>query len=48
VNLSNNQIDDVSPLFDLPELEFCDISGNKVPPGQIHELEDLGISVCNN
>ena len=48
VDLSNNQIDDVSPLFDLPELEFCDISGNKVPIVQIRELEDLGITVCNN
>ncbi len=47
VDLSNNQIDDISPLFDLPELEFCDISGNKVPPAQVHELEELGVTVCN-
>jgi len=48
VDLSNNQIDDISPLFDLPELEFCDISGNNVPPAQVRELEDLGITVCND
>ena len=48
VDLSNNQIDDIMPLFGLPELEFCDISGNKVPHSQIHELEDLGVSVCYN
>ena len=48
VDLSNNHIDDISALFDLPELEFCDISGNKVPLAQVLELEDPGISVCNN
>jgi len=48
VNLSNNQIDDISPLYDLPELETCDISGNKVPITQIHELEELGVTVCHD
>lgn len=48
IDLSNNQIDDISPLFDLPELESCDISGNKVPLVQIHELEELGVSVCHD
>ena len=48
VDLSNNEIDDISPLFDLPELEFCDVSGNKVSHAQVHELEELGVSVCHD
>lgn len=48
VDLSNNQIDDISPLFNLPKLEFCYLSGNKIPPAQVHELEEIGISVCQD
>jgi len=46
VDLSNNRIDDISPLFNLSKLEFCSLSGNKIPPVQVHELEELGILVC--
>lgn len=45
VDLSFNSIDDISPLFEIETLEFADLTGNKIPPGQIQELQDLGVTV---
>jgi Leucine-rich repeat (LRR) protein len=45
LDLSNNFIDDLSPLFKLPNLEYINIKGNKVKKGQIDELINLGIDV---
>jgi hypothetical protein len=45
VDLSNNQIDDLSPLFKLECLEYVNISANKVGMAQIKELIDLGVTV---
>ena len=45
VDLSNNSIDDVSPLFEIGKLEYADLSGNKIPPRQITELREMGITV---
>lgn len=45
VDLSHNSIDDISPLFEIESLEFADLTGNKIPPEQIRELRDLGVTV---
>jgi Leucine-rich repeat (LRR) protein len=46
VDLSNNSIRDISPLMELGRLEYVDLSGTKVPPKQIAELEELGVTVA--
>ena len=45
VQLSNNSIKDISPLFELEKLEYADLSGNKVELDKINELIELGVTV---
>ena len=45
VDLSNNSIQDVSPLFEIEKLEYADLTGNKIPPRQIIELREMGVTV---
>jgi len=45
IDLSHNSIDDVSPLFEMEKLEYAHLPGNKIPPRQINELRELGVTV---
>lgn len=45
IDLSNNSIIDISPLFEMENLEYVHLSGNKIPPRQITELRQMGITV---
>ena len=45
VDLSLNEIDDISPLFGLEHLEYANLLGNPIPSGQITKLKDLGCTV---
>lgn len=45
VDLSHNAIDDVSPLFEIEKLEYAHLTGNKIPPGQITELRNMGVTI---
>lgn len=45
IDLSNNSIDDVSPLFEIEKLEYAHLTGNKIPPRQIIELRERGVTV---
>ena len=45
VNLSNNRIDDISPLLELEHLEYVDLTGNPVLAEQIKMLTDVEIKV---
>lgn len=45
IDLSNNSINDISPLMEIEVLEYADLSGNKIPPEQIKELRDTGVTV---
>ncbi|HEY3371942.1 MAG TPA: leucine-rich repeat domain-containing protein [Prolixibacteraceae bacterium] len=45
IDLSNNSIDDVSPLFEMEKLEYAHLTGNRIPPGQITELREMGVTV---
>jgi len=45
LNLSNNAIRDVSVLLNLNKLEYVELTGTRVSPDQIHELEETGIKV---
>ena len=48
LDISNNRISDLSPLYQLTKLETITLTGNPVPPRQIKELEDLGITIYND
>lgn len=45
IDLSNNSINDISPLMEIEVLEYADLSGNKIPPEQVKELRDTGVTV---
>ena len=45
LNLSNNRIQDISPLFSLENLEFVDLSGNKISPASLRKLTEKGLNV---
>jgi Leucine-rich repeat (LRR) protein len=45
VILANNYIEDISPLFELDDLEYVDLAGNKIDPGQIDTLYEMGVTV---
>jgi Leucine-rich repeat (LRR) protein len=47
LDLSLNEIDDISPLFGLEHLEYVNLFGNPVPPGQIVQLKDSGCTVLS-
>ena len=38
-------MDDISPLFTLEKLEYVDLRENKIDPGQIQTLVEMGIEV---
>jgi Leucine-rich repeat (LRR) protein len=45
VQLSNNNIEDISPLYELEKLEYADLSGNNIDTAQLKKLVELGITV---
>jgi hypothetical protein len=47
LDLSLNEIDDISPLFGLEHLEYVNLFGNPVPPGQIVQLKNSGCTVLS-
>jgi Leucine-rich repeat (LRR) protein len=47
VDLSNNCIDDLSPLFELPNLEYVNVTGNHVPREHISTLKRNSVLVVH-
>ena len=45
VLLSGNDIEDISPLFELKMLEYADLRGNKIDLNLINELLESGVDV---
>jgi hypothetical protein len=45
LNLSNNAVKDISYLLHLPKLEYVDLTGLKVHPSYIRDLEESGVTV---
>ena len=43
--LSNNYIEDISPLFELKMLEYADLTENKLDIKQINKLIESGVVV---
>lgn len=48
LNLNGNSIQDLSPLFDLPNLEFLSIEGNPIDPGSIENLPVTILDLSNS
>jgi internalin A len=48
LDLSYNAIRDISALYTLNKLEYLVLTGSKVPPEQIKELEETGVIVVMN
>jgi Leucine-rich repeat (LRR) protein len=47
LDLSFNEVDDLTPLFRLQKLEYVNLLGNPVPKEQIELLKKKGIIVVN-
>jgi hypothetical protein len=47
INLSNNMVKDISYLLHLPKLEYVDLTGLKVPPSHIRDLQESGVTVVS-
>jgi hypothetical protein len=47
LNLSNNMVKDISYLLHLPKLEYVDLTGLKVPPSHIKDLQESGVTVVS-
>ena len=45
LDLSNNNIIDITPIFELPNLEYINLIGNNIPEVQINYLERPEIMV---
>ncbi len=45
VDLSNNDVDDLSPFFEVESLEFLNVMGNRIPSWQLEKLSLDGVAV---
>lgn len=47
LDISFNDVDDLSPLFDLTHLSYLNVIGNRVPAWQLEKLQLKGVTVVN-
>jgi Leucine-rich repeat (LRR) protein len=47
LDISFNDVDDLSPLFDLNHLSYLNVMGNRVPSWQLEKLQLKGITIVH-
>ena len=47
LDISFNDVDDLSPLFELNHLDYLNVVGNRVPDWQVEELRARGVTVID-
>jgi len=45
LDISFNDVDDLSPLFDLKHLNYLNVIGNRIPAWQLEKLQENGVTV---
>jgi Leucine-rich repeat (LRR) protein len=45
LDISYNDVDDLSPLFDLSHLSYLNVMGNRIPAWQLEKLQLKGVTV---
>jgi len=47
LDISLNDVDDLSPLFDLNHLSYLNVMGNRIPSWQLEKLHLKGVTVVH-
>jgi Leucine-rich repeat (LRR) protein len=45
LDISFNDVDDISPLFELNYLSYLNVMGNRIPAWQLEKLQLQGITI---